>query len=160
MFARLKGVPPHAIKSEVDRKLRLVDLHSPTSREKRAAAMSGGMRRRLSVAVSVIGEPPVVVLDEPTTGIDPFHQMELWQAIDRLKANRTILLTTHNMEEAETLASRVAVLQGGKLLHTGTALGLKNRLSSAIRVSGSSFAEPDSIEAWANSVSIRYAFLE
>jgi len=75
MFARLKGVKTTNLDAEIEDKLKLVDLHSRSSRTKRAAAMSGGMRRRLSVAISVIGEPPVVVLDEPTTGIDPFHQV-------------------------------------------------------------------------------------
>jgi len=86
--------------------------------------------------------------------------MELWQAIDRLKHDRTILLTTHNMEEAETLASRVAVLQGGQLRHLGTALGLKNALSSSVRMVATRCAGlpagATSIEEWASDLVTKY----
>lgn len=94
---------------------------------------SGGMRRRLDIAASLIGRPPVLFLDEPTTGLDPRTRNELWQFIeDLVGGGTTVLLTTQVMEEAERLAHRIVVVDGGQVIAEGTAGELKDRLGSAV----------------------------
>ncbi len=84
------------------------------------------MKRRLSVAISVIGNPKIIFLDEPTTGMDPVSRRDVWALIQDLKRDKTIILTTHAMEEADALADRIAVVVDGKLKCIGTPLNLKN----------------------------------
>ena len=89
--------------------------------DRRVAAYSGGMRRRLDLAMSLIGEPPIVFLDEPTTGLDPEARIEVWEAITELAAGgTTVLLTTQYLEEAERLADRVAILHEGRIVVEGS----------------------------------------
>lgn len=85
-----------------------------------ARTLSGGWKRKLSIAMALIGEPQVLFLDEPTLGLDVLARRELWTVIERLKAERTIILTTHYMEEAEQLSDRMAILQQGRLRACGT----------------------------------------
>jgi ABC-2 type transport system ATP-binding protein len=93
---------------------------------------SGGMRRRLDVGASLIGDPPVLFLDEPTTGLDPRTRNDLWQFIRELvRAGTTVLLTTQYMEEAEQLASRIVVISQGRAIAAGTAGELKARTGGA-----------------------------
>ncbi len=93
---------------------------------------SGGMRRRLDIAMSLIGEPPVVFLDEPTAGLDPEARLEVWQVVRELAANgTTVLLTTQYLDEAEQLADRIAVLHGGRIIENGTLAELKALLPAA-----------------------------
>lgn len=87
---------------------------------KKAKTLSGGMQRRLSVAMALISEPKILFLDEPTLGLDVLARRELWTAIQALKGKVTIILTTHYMEEVEALADRIGVLSKGKLLAVGT----------------------------------------
>ena len=84
------------------------------------------MKRRLSVAISVIGNPKIIFSDEPTTGMDPVSRRDVWALIQELKRDKTIILTTHAMEEADALADRIAVVVDGKLKCIGTPLNLKN----------------------------------
>ncbi|MDO9399027.1 MAG: ABC transporter ATP-binding protein, partial [Herbiconiux sp.] len=99
---------------------------------RRAATYSGGMLRRLDIAMSLIGEPPVVVLDEPTTGLDPEARLEVWQTIEGLaERGVTVLLTTQHLEEAERLAGRIAILHEGTIVQNGTAAELKQLLPPA-----------------------------
>jgi ABC-2 type transport system ATP-binding protein len=96
---------------------------------RRAGTYSGGMRRRLDIAMSLIGDPPVVFLDEPTTGLDPQARIEVWQAIERLSAaGTTILLTTQYLDEAEHLADRIAILHEGRIIAEGTFAELQRTL--------------------------------
>ena len=88
---------------------------------KKAGKLSGGWQRRLSIAMALISEPEILFLDEPTLGIDVIARSELWQVIRSLKGKVTIILTTHYMEEAESLSDRIGVMQKGKLLFEGTA---------------------------------------
>jgi ABC-2 type transport system ATP-binding protein len=89
--------------------------------DRRVGTYSGGMRRRLDIAMSLIGEPPVIFLDEPTTGLDPQSRAEVWTAVRELAAGgTTVLLTTQYLEEAEQLADRVAILHGGRIIVEGT----------------------------------------
>ena len=99
---------------------------------RRAATYSGGMRRRLDIAMSLIGNPPVIFLDEPTTGLDPEARIEVWQAVRELaQGGTTVLLTTQYLDEAEHLADRIAVLHEGRILVEGTLAELKKLLPPA-----------------------------
>ena len=85
-----------------------------------ARTLSGGWQRKLSIAMALIGDPKVLFLDEPTLGLDVLARRELWKLIEKLKLHRTIILTTHYMEEAEALSDRIAIIQGGRLRALGT----------------------------------------
>ncbi|WP_199509914.1 ABC transporter ATP-binding protein [Nucisporomicrobium flavum] len=99
---------------------------------RRAGTYSGGMRRRLDIAMSLIGNPPVVFLDEPTTGLDPEARLEVWQAVRELAAGgTTVLLTTQYLDEAEQLADRIAILHEGRIIVNGTLGELKQLLPPA-----------------------------
>ena len=95
------------------------NLHDILS--KKAGKLSGGWQRRVSIAMALIGEPSVLFLDEPTLGLDVIARSELWEVIRALKGRVTIILTTHYMEEAETLSDRIGIMKSGKLLVVGTA---------------------------------------
>ena len=87
---------------------------------KKAGKLSGGWQRRLSIAMALISEPKILFLDEPTLGLDVLARSDLWDIIQGLKGNVTIILTTHYMEEAEALSDRIAIMKDGKLLICGT----------------------------------------
>ncbi len=99
---------------------------------RKVATYSGGMRRRLDIAMSLIGNPPVVFLDEPTTGLDPQARLEVWQAVRELaRQGTTVLLTTQYLDEAEQLADRIAILHQGRIIVNGTLAELKQLLPPA-----------------------------
>ena len=99
---------------------------------RKVSTYSGGMRRRLDIAMSLIGNPPVIFLDEPTTGLDPEARLEVWQAVRELAAaGTTVLLTTQYLDEAEQLADRIAILHGGRIIVNGTLAELKALLPPA-----------------------------
>ncbi len=99
---------------------------------RRVSTYSGGMRRRLDIAMSLIGDPPVIFLDEPTTGLDPEARVEVWQSVRRLaEGGTTVLLTTQYLEEAEQLADRIAILHEGRIIADGTLAELKRLLPPA-----------------------------
>jgi ABC-2 type transport system ATP-binding protein len=122
LVARLrhvKGAGPVA-----DGLLARFDLTDAAGR--RVSTYSGGMRRRLDIAMSLIGNPPVIFLDEPTTGLDPQARIEVWQAIRELAGRgTTVLLTTQYLDEAEQLADRIAILHQGRIIATGTLADLR-----------------------------------
>jgi ABC-2 type transport system ATP-binding protein len=96
---------------------------------RRVSTYSGGMRRRLDIAMSLIGNPPVIFLDEPTAGLDPQGRLEVWQAVkDLAEQGTTVLLTTQYLDEAEQLADRIAILHGGRIIVNGTLTELKQLL--------------------------------
>ncbi len=96
---------------------------------RRAATYSGGMRRRLDIAMSLIGNPPVLFLDEPTSGLDPHSRIEVWKTIRELAGRgTTVLLTTQYLDEAEQLAGRIAILHRGRIIANGTLAELKRLL--------------------------------
>ena len=100
--------------------------------DRRASTYSGGMRRRLDLAMSLIGSPPVIFLDEPTTGLDPQARLEVWQTVKELaRGGTTVLLTTQYLDEAEQLADRIAILHRGTIIQTGTLSELKQLLPPA-----------------------------
>jgi ABC-2 type transport system ATP-binding protein len=99
---------------------------------RRVSTYSGGMRRRLDIAMSLIGSPPVIFLDEPTTGLDPQGRTEVWQAVRELAGQgTTVLLTTQYLDEAEHLADRIAILHQGRIIANGTLAELKRLLPPA-----------------------------
>jgi ABC-2 type transport system ATP-binding protein len=99
---------------------------------RRVSTYSGGMRRRLDIAMSLIGDPPVIFLDEPTTGLDPQGRIEVWQAVRELaRQGTTVLLTTQYLDEAEQLADRIAILDEGRIIVNGTLGELKQLLPPA-----------------------------
>ena len=89
-------------------------------KDKKAKTLSGGWKRRLSIAMGIIGEPKLLFLDEPTLGLDVLARRELWKIIENLKKNTTIILTTHYMEEAEALSDRIGIMISGRLVKIGT----------------------------------------
>ena len=100
--------------------------------ERRVATYSGGMRRRLDIAMSLLGTPPVIFLDEPTAGLDPQARIEVWQAVKELAGHgTTVLLTTQYLDEAEQLADRIAILHEGRIRVNGTLAELKALLPPA-----------------------------
>ena len=100
--------------------------------ERRASTYSGGMRRRLDIAMSLIGDPPVIFLDEPTTGLDPQSRLEVWSCVEELAGHgTTVLLTTQYLDEAEHLADRIAILHEGRIIADGTLAELKRMLPPA-----------------------------
>jgi ABC-2 type transport system ATP-binding protein len=100
--------------------------------KRRVATYSGGMRRRLDIAMSLIGDPPVIFLDEPTTGLDPQARIEVWNSVKELaERGRTVLLTTQYLDEAEQLADRIAILHQGRIIANGTLAELKQLLPPA-----------------------------
>jgi len=99
---------------------------------RRVSTYSGGMRRRLDIAMSLIGNPPVIFLDEPTTGLDPQGRLEVWQAVkDLAESGTTVLLTTQYLDEAEQLADQIAILHGGRIIVNGTLAELKALIPAA-----------------------------
>lgn len=106
------------VKSRVEEILKV--FHLEEVRKKRAKTLSGGWKRKLSIAMAIIGKPKVLYLDEPTLGLDVLARRKLWREIEGLKSQMTIILTTHYMEEAEALADRIAIMISGRLVMTGT----------------------------------------
>jgi ABC-2 type transport system ATP-binding protein len=99
---------------------------------RRVATYSGGMRRRLDIAMSLVGDPPVIFLDEPTSGLDPQSRLDVWSCVRELAARgTTVLLTTQHLDEAEQLADRVAILHEGRIIVDGTVAELRALLPPA-----------------------------
>ena len=122
LIAKLRGIANPA--QTADNLLKRFGLSEAAN--KRATAYSGGMMRRLDIAMSLVGTPAVIFLDEPTTGLDPEGRLEVWKTVKELAGSgTTILLTTQYLEEAEQLADRIAILHGGKIIVNGTLEELK-----------------------------------
>ncbi|XP_010256707.1 PREDICTED: ABC transporter A family member 2-like isoform X2 [Nelumbo nucifera] len=128
LFASIKGLPPASIKSVTKKSLEEVKLTEAA--KMRAGSYSGGMKRRLSVAIALIGDPKLVILDEPTTGMDPITRRHVWDIIEDAKKGRAIVLTTHSMEEADILSDRIAIMAKGKLRCIGTSIRLKSKFGT------------------------------
>ncbi len=122
MIARLRHLKdPHQITDNLLNRFNLTD-----AADRAVATYSGGMRRRLDIAMSLVGKPQLIFLDEPTTGLDPEGRIEVWKIIKELANNgTTVFLTTQYLEEAEQLADRIAILHEGKIIANGTLADLK-----------------------------------
>ncbi len=128
LVARLRHLEdPDAVAEVLLERFSLTD-----AAQRRVSTYSGGMRRRLDLAMSLIGDPPVIFLDEPTTGLDPQARSEVWQATQELaRQGTTVLLTTQYLDEAEQLADRIAILHEGRIIANGTLAELKRLLPPA-----------------------------
>ncbi|MCX5177740.1 ATP-binding cassette domain-containing protein [Streptomyces virginiae] len=128
MMGRLAGLSPRAARTRADELLTRFGLTEAAGRT--AKTYSGGMRRRLDLAASLVSRPEVIFLDEPTTGLDPRSRQDLWDLVRELRADgTTVLLTTQYLEEADQLADRVAVLADGRIAAEGTPAELKARVA-------------------------------
>ncbi|XP_078736245.1 phospholipid-transporting ATPase ABCA1-like [Lampetra fluviatilis] len=123
-YARLKGCSSEDVKEEVERMLE--DTGLLMKRAEQAGNLSGGMQRKLSVAMAFVAGSRLVILDEPTAGVDPFARRGIWELLLKYKHGRTIILSTHHMDEAETLGDRIAVIARGRLRCCGSSLFLKS----------------------------------
>ena len=132
LFAGLSLVNPTKIPELIRYFLDAVDLVEPANTP--SGKYSGGMRRRLSVACALIADPNVVYLDEPTTGMDPVNRRGVWDVIEKAKKDRVVVLTTHAMEEADTLGDVISIMSRGRLHCLGTSLHLKNKYGSGYHV--------------------------
>jgi len=126
-YGRLKSLNGRALDLAVEESLRSVNLLLGGSADKQVGKYSGGMKRRLSVAISLIGDAKVVYMDEPSTGLDPASRKSLWSAVKQAKKDRAIILTTHSMEEAEALCDRLCIMVDGRLQCIGRPQELRAR---------------------------------
>ncbi|KAJ3085592.1 hypothetical protein HK102_014025, partial [Quaeritorhiza haematococci] len=140
-YARLKGIPPSDEDPVVRSCLRTMQLEGFADQLSRK--LSGGAKRRLSIAIALIGDPLVVFLDEPTTGLDPEVRRTIWNIINDAREGRTIVLTTHSMDEAEVLAQRIGIMSRGRLRCLGSPMHLKQKYGSGYRLSFSVENEKD-----------------
>ena len=131
-YARVRGVPPAEVSGVVESLLAKMDLTRYA--DKQAGTYSGGNKRKLSVAIALIGEPAVVLLDEPSTGMDPEARRFMWDVISASTKGRTVVLTSHSMEECEALCNRIGIMVGGRFSCLGPLQHLKNRFSEGYSV--------------------------
>uniref|UniRef100_A0A4W6D1I8 ATP-binding cassette, sub-family A (ABC1), member 1A n=1 Tax=Lates calcarifer TaxID=8187 RepID=A0A4W6D1I8_LATCA len=127
-YARLKGLPEEKVKAEMEQIVNDVGL--PHKRKSRTSTLSGGMQRKLSVALAFVGGSKVVILDEPTAGVDPYARRGIWDLLLKYRQGRTIILSTHHMDEADILGDRIAIISHGKLCCVGSSLFLKTHLGT------------------------------
>jgi len=123
-YSRLRGIKCSNIDQYILTKLKEVNLEDKI--HSKAGKLSGGMRRRLSICISSLGDPYIIFMDEPTTGLDPNNRRNIWKLINQLKVGRVIILTTHMMDEAEYLSDRIAIIASGKLRFIGNCTELRN----------------------------------
>ena len=135
LFAHLKGgiakerhdqSIAEAVEAEVNRRLADVKFTSTGDSEKPVGTYSGGMKRKVLIAMSLLGDPEVVFLDEPTAGLDPYNRRSIWDMIIKAKHDRSIILTTHYLDEADILSDRVGIIKNGSLITCGSSLFLKH----------------------------------
>ncbi|XP_023276845.1 ATP-binding cassette sub-family A member 1-like isoform X1 [Seriola lalandi dorsalis] len=127
-YARLKGLNRDEVKIEMDQMIKDVGL--PHKRKDLAKNLSGGMQRKLSVAIAFVGGSKIVILDEPTAGVDPYARRGIWELLLKYKQGRTIILSTHHMDEADILGDRIAIISHGKMRCSGSSLFLKKCFGS------------------------------
>uniref|UniRef100_A0A669C2U1 ABC transporter domain-containing protein n=1 Tax=Oreochromis niloticus TaxID=8128 RepID=A0A669C2U1_ORENI len=127
-YARLKGRSRQEVKTEMDQMIKDVGL--PNKRKELAKNLSGGMQRKLSVAIAFVGGSKIVILDEPTAGVDPYARRGIWELLLKYKQGRTIILSTHHMDEADILGDRIAIISHGKMRCCGSSIFLKKCFGS------------------------------
>jgi len=113
-YAKLKGVPPNKRASIVEKSIR--ELNLKDHKYKQAGTLSGGNKRKLAVAIALLGNPPIVLLDEPSAGMDPEARRFMWSVVEKISQrdkNSAVILTTHSMEEAEALSTKMAIMVRG-----------------------------------------------
>lgn len=131
IIARLRGLPkPKQAIQELSERLALGDFLS-----RKVGTYSGGMRRRVDIAMSLLGNPEIIFLDEPTTGVDPKNRLEIWKIIRELKqAGKTIFLTTQNLDEADQLSDHIGFLNGGRIVLYGTPEQIKHNTQEQVEI--------------------------
>lgn len=140
-YGRLYGLSGARLKTRIDELLKFTQLEEKAVK-RHVSTYSGGMKRRVNIAAALLHEPQVILLDEPTAGLDPQNKHALWQIIENLKSQgKTIVLTTHMMEEAEELCDRVAIIDKGKII----ALGSPNQLVKKIKMENTITVIPDKL---------------
>ncbi|XP_068612159.1 LOW QUALITY PROTEIN: phospholipid-transporting ATPase ABCA1-like [Brachionichthys hirsutus] len=127
-YARLKGCSREEVKAETEQMIKDVGL--PHKRKDLAKNLSGGMQRKLSVAIAFVGGSDVIILDEPTAGVDPYSRRGIWELLLKYKQGRTIILSTHHMDEADILGDRISIISHGKMRCCGSSLFLKKYFGS------------------------------
>ncbi|XP_062223734.1 ABC transporter A family member 8-like [Phragmites australis] len=155
-YGRLKKLKGATLAEAIEQSLRSVRLFAGGVADKLVGKYSGGMKRRLSVAISLIGDPKVVFMDEPSSGLDPASRKDLWNAVKSAKQNMTIILTTHSMEEAEVLCDRIGIIADGSLQCIGNSKELKDRYGGSCVLTVTTAAgneEEDGVERLVQSIS-------
>ncbi|XP_017361003.1 ATP-binding cassette sub-family A member 2 isoform X1 [Cebus imitator] len=131
-YSRLKSMAQEEIRKEMDKMIE--DLELSNKRHSLVQTLSGGMKRKLSVAIAFVGGSRAIILDEPTAGVDPYARRAIWDLILKYKPGRTILLSTHHMDEADLLGDRIAIISHGKLKCCGSPLFLKGTYGDGYRL--------------------------
>lgn len=135
LYAVIKGIPPKMIPELVEQKL--TDMELQKFRDVCAGTYSGGNKRKLSVAIAMLGNPPICFLDEPSTGMDPKARRYMWNVISKISTGRkqtSVLLTTHSMEEAEALSTKIAIMVTGQLKCIGSIQHIKSKFGKGYEV--------------------------
>ncbi|KAI9209272.1 P-loop containing nucleoside triphosphate hydrolase protein [Polychytrium aggregatum] len=131
-YGELRGIPSSELKAAVDQVIS--DMGLDDGQNQFTKTLSGGNKRKVSIAISMIGDPKLVFLDEPTTGVDISIRQKIWQGIEKLKERSSIILTSHSMEEVDALSDRIAILINGQLRCLGTSQRLKNVYGSGYKI--------------------------
>jgi len=132
-YGRLRNLKGLELEDEVSLMLKKFNLYE--ARNVLSCKYSGGMKRRLSVAIALLGSPKIIYLDEPSTGLDPKSRQRMWRVINDIKKNSSILLTTHSMEEADAICDRIMIMTDGELKCIGVSADLKNRFGEGYKLS-------------------------
>merc|ERR1712228_467146 len=132
VYGMIKGLTKDDVEKQAETLMESLTL-SPYA-DKRAGTYSGGNKRKLSVAMAMIGSPPIVFLDEPSTGMDPVSKRNMWQFISETMNGRSVILTTHSMEECEALCHRIGIMVSGQLRCLGTSQRLKKRYGKGFQL--------------------------
>lgn len=127
LIGRSHGLAKSTVRKRSEELLQMMSLLDRA--KERVRRFSGGMKRRLSIAMALVSDPQVLFLDEPTLGLDPQSRAGLWEHIERLKGGKTVMLTTHYLEEADSLADRIAIMDEGRVVVQGTSRELKDGIS-------------------------------
>lgn len=128
LIGRSHGLSADQVRRKSGELLELMDLAGRS--KERVKKYSGGMQRRLSIAMALVSDPEVLFLDEPTLGLDPQSRAGMWEHIQKLKGSKTVVLTTHYLEEADSLADRIAIMDAGKIVVEGTSRELKDGIAA------------------------------
>ena len=132
LFARIKGIKSSWIDSVVQKIIARVGLENYENAK--VNSLSGGYKRRLSVAIALMGKPQVLILDEPSCGMDPVARRQMWQVMESASQDSAVILTTHSMEEAEAVSTRLGIMADGRMKCMGTAAELRERFSNGVEV--------------------------
>ena len=132
-MARVRGLELAQVPREVQRWTNFLGIQEYIDRQ--SGSYSGGNKRKLNVAMALVGDPPVIFLDEPSTGVDPVARRNLWKIIEKIQAaGQSVILTSHSMEECEALCSRLAIMVNGQFQCFGSVSHLKNKFALGFTV--------------------------